>query len=56
MSESATLFRMEAILAAAGDGGSETGAPSSGTGQSPPTDQESRELYLSNLSRVMTDG
>jgi len=56
MSESSALLRMEAILAAAGDGDSDGETPSSGIGQSPPTEQESRELYLANLTRVMSDG
>ena len=49
MKESSSIMRMEHILALAGDDEGEQG-PEGGTGRPPPTDQQSRELYLAGLS------
>lgn len=54
LKESVFLLQMEAILIAGGEGQSSEGG-ATGTGRTPSTEQESRELYLADLSTLATE-
>jgi len=55
MRESASILRMEAVLALDPDEGQSTESKG-GTGLPVPDKQEAQELYLANMSKVLDDG